>query len=68
VSAQMIQPCPFCGDARPHVDEVSPKEWAVLCNECGCVGPIEEHGQGPRNAVEAWNRRSALNAEAPDAG
>lgn len=63
MSAQRILPCPFCGDADPAIDEVETKVWAIVCNGCGCIGPIENYDdadQSPERAIELWNQRAAI--------
>jgi len=53
-------PCPFCSDPDPAIDEVELRVWALVCNGCGCTGPIEDYDnakQSPERAVELWNRR-----------
>jgi Lar family restriction alleviation protein len=55
-----IKPCPFCGDNDPSIDEVDSGVHAVVCNDCGCVGPITpyvEAHQTAEEAIERWNRR-----------
>lgn len=55
-----VEPCPFCGDTDPAVDEVEVRVWALVCNECGCIGPIENYesaDQSAERAIELWNRR-----------
>jgi Lar family restriction alleviation protein len=62
MSALPIQPCPFCGDADPAIDEIEMGVWAIVCNGCGCTGPVEsyyEAKQSPEKATELWNRRPA---------
>lgn len=60
MSATTIRPCPFCGDSDPAIDEVEMGVWAVVCNGCGCTGPIENYEaakQPPEKAIELWNKR-----------
>lgn len=56
-----VLPCPFCGDSDPAIDEVEIGVHAVVCNDCGCTGPIERFNEGtvqsPERAIELWNRR-----------
>ncbi len=62
MSAVEILPCPFCGDADPAIDQVETDVWALVCNECGCTGPIENYNnaqQSPERAIELWNKRGA---------
>jgi Lar family restriction alleviation protein len=59
-------PCPFCGDPDPAVDEVELRVWALVCNGCGCTGPIEDYDnaqQSAERAIELWNRRGATDWE-----
>jgi len=52
--------CPFCGDADPAIDEVDSGCWAICCNGCGCIGPIENYDnakQSPERAILLWNGR-----------
>jgi len=56
-------PCPFCGDGDPGIDEIEIKVWAVVCNGCGCIGPVENYDsalQSPERAIELWNARDPL--------
>lgn len=60
-----IVPCPFCGDGDPAVDEVETKVWAIVCNGCGCIGPIENYDnaqQSAERAIELWNQRAQVPA------
>lgn len=62
MSAEQIRPCPFCGDSDPQIDEVEAEVWALVCNGCGCTGPIESYynaKQTPERATELWNQREA---------
>jgi len=61
MSAVPIKPCPFCGDGDPQITEVAKGVHAVVCNGCGCTGPIENYEsaqQTPDRAIELWNRRA----------
>jgi Lar family restriction alleviation protein len=57
-----IQPCPFCGDPDPSIDEIDNDVWAVVCNDCGAIGPhLTDDGSkvlGER-AIALWNGRAA---------
>lgn len=55
--------CPFCGEPEGVVDEISPGQFAVICQDpdCGAIGPAASVQQV---AVNLWNRRYA----APGAG
>jgi len=59
-----VLPCPFCGDSDPCIDEVEIGVHAVVCNDCGCTGPIEKFNEGtvqsPEKAIAEWNRRAAV--------
>lgn len=56
-------PCPFCGDSDPCIDEVDTSIHAVVCNDCGCTGPIERFNEGTvqsaEKAIELWNKRGS---------
>lgn len=53
----MIAPgCPFCGEPEADVDEISPGEFACVCNDCGAIGPKASWAEG---AVILWNGRVA---------
>jgi len=60
--AARIRPCPFCGNADPSIDEVDRDIWAIVCEACGCTGPIDQFydcpGQTPEQARARWNRRN----------
>lgn len=54
-------PCPFCGDADPCMDEIDNGVHALVCNDCGCIGPVEPYidaKQTAERAIELWNRRN----------
>ena len=54
------KPCPFCKDADPQVDEVSPGIHALVCQGCGAIGPCDTNiQQTAEQAIAAWNGRSA---------
>lgn len=62
-----IKSCPFCGDGDPAIDQVELGVWAIVCNGCGCTGPIENYDsaqQSSERAVELWNQRDASLDEA----
>ena len=57
-----VLPCPFCGDPDPAIDEVEMGIWTLVCNGCGCTGPIEDYNgaqQSAPRAIELWNARRA---------
>jgi len=62
-----IQPCPFCGDTDPAIDQVELGVWAIVCNDCNCTGPIQEFhtgkGQSAELAIELWNKRPRQSME-----
>lgn len=52
--------CPFCGHDDPHADEIDVGVYAVVCNNCGCIGPVsnyENAKQTPEQALALWNKR-----------
>ena len=63
-----LRPCPFCwsfgSDLAPS--EVSPGVWAIVCKECGAMGPTnhlnDEEQQANnttvREAIDEWNVRA----------
>ena len=65
------KPCPFCGEEHAlAVVETSTYRWrAVICGECGAMGPevrIKTYGEGTRaewedaatqEAFDEWNKR-----------
>jgi len=61
MSAAQVLPCPFCGDSDPAIDEVDMGVHVVVCNDCGCTGPIERFIDGTvqsaEKAIELWNKR-----------
>jgi Lar family restriction alleviation protein len=57
-----ILPCPFCGDPDPAIDEIDSDQWAVVCNDCGAIGPhLTDDGSKTlgAQAIERWNARRA---------
>jgi len=48
-----VHNCPFCDHDDVEIGEVSIGEYAVECNECRCIGPIDGDIMG---AIAAWNR------------
>lgn len=58
-----VLPCPFCGDNDPAVAEVAIGVYALVCNDCGCTGPIpsfENAKQTGEQAIAEWNRRAPI--------
>lgn len=49
-----IKPCPFCGNGDVEIDEVGTGEFALLCPECRCIGPICDTVM---EAIKYWNTR-----------
>ena len=49
----VVHNCPFCDHDDVEIGEVSIGEYAVDCNECRCIGPIEGDIMA---AIAAWNR------------
>ncbi len=61
MTATPVAPCPFCGDSDPAMAEVEIGVHALVCEGCGCTGPIERFHEGtsqtPEKAIELWNQR-----------
>lgn len=57
-------PCPFCGNDDPCIDEVEIHIHAVVCDDCGCIGPIERYNEGTtqtaERAIDLWNQRAKV--------
>ena len=53
--ATSVKPCPFCGDDDPHIDEIEPGKYALVCQDCQTIGPASEVSQ--QGAILAWNIR-----------
>lgn len=53
-----INPCPFCGDGDPAIDEIELGIWAVCCNDCRTIGPHCDGEQSPEDAISRWNART----------
>jgi hypothetical protein len=50
----IVKDCAFCGSENVEIDEVGVAEFAVSCQECRCIGPI----QGTvMEAISYWNDR-----------
>ena len=49
-----ILPCPFCGYDDVEIDEIGPENFAVICPECGCIGP---NMPTIMEAISYWNDR-----------
>ena len=48
-----VHNCPFCDHDDVEIGEVSIGEYAVECNECRCIGPIEGDIMA---AIASWNK------------
>lgn len=48
--------CPFCGEPEGEVDEISPGRFAVICQDCGTIGPAASWAEA---AVILWNSRTS---------
>jgi Lar family restriction alleviation protein len=62
MSEMLLNACPFCGNADLLLDKMDLNIWSVLCNKCGCTGPILNYhaaGQTAAQAVSLWNKRGA---------
>lgn len=57
-----LKPCPFCGSFEVEVKGVGEDamDSAVVCQNCGAVGPLDRHGDG--NAENLWNERQEKKA------
>ncbi len=63
MNAPTVEPCPFCEDPDPSIDEIDTDKWAVVCNECGAIGPHLSDDGGATvglKAIEMWNKRPQL--------
>lgn len=50
-----LKPCPHCAYDDPEYDsDVWPKEFAVICPNCGAIGPV---GDDMDQAAVLWNQR-----------
>lgn len=53
--SEFLLPCPFCGNSKPELIEVStPDHWRVGCSKCGSYNNIS---RGREAALNRWNRR-----------
>ncbi len=48
-----VHNCPFCDHDDVEIGEVSIGEYAVECNKCRAIGPIEGDIMA---AIAAWNK------------
>lgn len=62
MTATAIQPCPFCKDSDPAIDEIDSGIWAVCCNDCHTIGPHQDGTFTAQQAIEAWNASGAVTA------
>lgn len=46
--------CPFCGEPEASIDEVKPRRFALVCEDCGAIGPEADTQE---EAVTRWNAR-----------
>lgn len=53
-----IQPCPFCGDPDPAIDEIDMGIFAIVCNDCMTIGPHQNGTQSAEEAINKWNLRA----------
>ena len=54
-TAVQVKACPFCGEDDPFIDEIEPGRFALVCPDCGTIGPASEVSQ--QGAILAWNIR-----------
>ena len=54
--SQVEPGCPFCGESESEIDEISPSQFAVVCQnpDCGAIGPAASLQMV---AVNLWNHR-----------
>jgi hypothetical protein len=53
-----LEPCPWCNTPAEclQMAEVQPHVWAVVCPQCGSVGPHPSDRTQPyEDAIRAWN-------------
>jgi uncharacterized Zn finger protein len=64
MNAHDLRPCPFCANDKPVVIEAC-REWgatiALMCPECGALGPLALSDDPPGHAVFLWNQRFGMN-------
>lgn len=62
MSGEKLEPCPFCGPGRSHVelwhDDVAHR-WRVGCGRCGCSTGTSPRDKTQAPAIAAWNTRAA---------
>jgi Lar family restriction alleviation protein len=51
-----LSPCPFCGAPDAGSIEADGDAWAMVCPDCGAIGPM---GADEDEARQRWNRRAA---------
>lgn len=59
-SSTLLEPCPFCAHTAPLVaalGEERVRYVAVVCGECGAIGPRATEADPPGYAQALWNDR-----------
>ena len=63
-----LLPCPFCGPGESvvstYIDDVA-QRYRVGCGRCGASTGIHPRDKTEAPAIEAWNRRAALQSQKP---
>lgn len=57
--------CPFCGDPDPAIDEIDMGIFAIVCNDCMCIGPHQNGKQSAEEAIRKWNERATASEGVP---
>ncbi|MEN6586849.1 MAG: Lar family restriction alleviation protein [Sulfuricella sp.] len=60
----IVSDCVFCGSPNVEIYEVGLNEFAVNCEECRCIGPIQDTVM---EAISYWNDRRGIATEKPKA-
>jgi hypothetical protein len=58
-----LRPCPFCANGAPIIGAAgrdASERIAVICPECGAVGPMATAADPPGHAEHLWNQRFAV--------